>query len=248
MGDPDQIHAQKCFSRTLRGSNKDDSKNWKTSKQCTKISEKKLSQIMKGSILTTSVSITNYSFELYGQVELNLGSLSSRRQNWSLLAKRYYHFKRLAKSCLLFNSQASVPPKWCPPVLRLCKLNFNGLRLEIQALHVLDGLFATLRAKSFFSSPARWMHISPLDAIHLNLMHILAEGDSLCTIRWKTGSCSVPWIMSDVVEVIELGKALEVSFSHFKRSANSMVDSLDKERISHPSLMIVQDGVPPPLA
>lgn len=203
---------------------------------------------MKGSILTTSVSITNYSFELYGQVELNLGSLSSRRQNWSLLAKRYYHFKRLAKSCLLFNSQASVPPKWCPPVLRLCKLNFNGLRLEIQALHVLDGLFATLRAKSFFSSPARWMHISPLDAIHLNLMHILAEGDSLCTIRWKTGSCSVPWIMSDVVEVIELGKALEVSFSHFKRSANSMVDSLDKERISHPSLMIVQDGVPPPLA
>lgn len=50
-------------------------------------------------------------------------------------------------------------------------------------------------------------------------------------IKWALGLCRTLWGYADVVEVIDLGKALEASPSHVKRSANSEVEQLAKECI-----------------
>lgn len=49
-----------------------------------------------------------------------------------------------------------------------------------------------------------------------------------------------PWSMADVVEVVNLGTALDATFFHVKRSANSKADSLAKDGVSRTSLWIDQ--------
>lgn len=71
------------------------------------------------------------------------------------------------------------------------------------------------------------------EAFQLNLQGIMAEGDSLCAIKWDSGRCKPPWRLADVAEEIwDHG----VLFHHVKRSANSMADMLAKVGLRRPSL------------
>lgn len=76
------------------------------------------------------------------------------------------------------------------------------------------------------------------EAHHASLQMLLVEGSSACVIRWAVGTCTTPWAFADVVEEIhDLARDMVVSFNHVKRSANSMADTLDKEGVTHPSLV-----------
>lgn len=44
-----------------------------------------------------------------------------------------------------------------------------------------------------------------------------------------------------VEEVMGLGRSLGASFTHIKRTANSMVDSLAKEGVDHPTSIVSFD-------
>lgn len=76
------------------------------------------------------------------------------------------------------------------------------------------------------------------EAYHPSIYQLLVEGDS-DAIRWASSDSKAPRNLADwVEEVIDLARHLEVTFRHDKRSPDSSADSLEKEEVSRPSLMI----------
>ena len=58
------------------------------------------------------------------------------------------------------------------------------------------------------------------------------EGDSLCAIRRALGLSKVLWSLADIEEyVIDIGRDLEASSFHVKRSVNKATDLLAKEGV-----------------
>lgn len=67
------------------------------------------------------------------------------------------------------------------------------------------------------------------EAVHLNLWHLMVEGDSLCAIQWSLGLIRASWV--DVVEeVLDLARKINAS-SHIKQSANVAAKILAKQGI-----------------
>ncbi|XXG88259.1 hypothetical protein AAC387_Pa12g0492 [Persea americana] len=67
----------------------------------------------------------------------------------------------------------------------------------------------------------------------------IVEGDSLCAIKWASGSSNPPWRLADLSdEVMVFISKLEVSFSHIKRSANGEADALAKLGVGSNNLVI----------
>lgn len=65
------------------------------------------------------------------------------------------------------------------------------------------------------------------------------EGDSLCAIRWASGSSNQPWHLANLCdEVTVLVSKFEVSFNHIKRSANVAIGALTKLGVGSDDLVI----------
>lgn len=135
---------------------------------------------------------------------------------------------------------------WSPPPPQGFKLNFDGSALCNPTLAGVGGIIRNSLGShvlSFsgstgvcFANEAELLAIRTglREALHLNLLNLIVEGDSFCAIQWARASAKPPWKLMGVVdEILDLARSLLVTFSHILRSANSEVDQLAKEGASH---------------
>lgn len=85
------------------------------------------------------------------------------------------------------------------------------------------------------------MQVMGLSEAHsLNLSHILVEREFIMCHQGGLGSFKAPWAFADVVEEVQdLSKERVVSFTHVKRSANSVAEVLAKEGVSRPNFLFL---------
>ena len=73
------------------------------------------------------------------------------------------------------------------------------------------------------------------EASHMNPQRLLVEGDSTCVIQWALNPSTAPWYLEDMAQ---MSRALNISLSHIRHSANVEADKLVKGGVYKPSLII----------
>ena len=135
----------------------------------------------------------------------------------------------------------SANHKWTPRPTNSLKLNFDGSARGNLGLAGVGGIIRNDMGHPILSflGPAGFnsanvtefpaTKASLREAKRLNIQILIIEGDSFCAIWWAPGVAKAPWKVDGVVgESSDLGKGVQVSFSHIDGSANSEADCLTK--------------------
>ena len=132
----------------------------------------------------------------------------------------------------------------------MLKLNFDGSALgnlgKVGVGGVIreeDGIILSYSGPAGFCSINKAellaLNVGLREASRMNPQRLLVTGDSASVLQWALNPSTAPWYLADLSEeMAQMSTALNISFSHIRRSANAEADRLAKEGVHKPSLII----------